>query len=519
MKDRSRDMRALKALASMPFLDRLELAAVSDTAARTTHDAVTSLVHRGLVSSVRHATELIAPATRFYVTGAGLSLLAEAEGVTVDDIVRVLPVSSHMRRILLDRLDAVGVIYRLALSMAAVSGVPRFRWYRGMPLDAAIALPDGRTIGIVRQSLTSDRTAFSKRVWRLLDGPLPGGLLVIVPDAVRLRRAGGQLSRAPVPTFLALEREVALSNEDDAVWRMPSVSSPIDLRYVMSLVRRRARLPAEPRPSRALVPDDLESARDSPDHLLTTILKPSEKRTLDALYDWPWIECQDLAGILGVTRQRLSQLIRRLDSSGLLSNTDKHRPRRLALSDRGLTLLARRDRTAVGAARKQWSVEPFDTEAPFSWRNVSGAGSRSLLRNIEHTDSVHRFIAGLATQACTKGVDVVQLDPPHRASRYFRHGGEAALGPAGRLWHPMSRTGDDALLSRMRAPRRPARDHGRASRSVPALLLVQAASRRPRRSAHRPYRTRRRDRGGPVSWRRAKRDGPRQGQAPPVGFQ
>ena len=424
MNDRPRDMRALRTLASMPFLDRLELAAVSSTAERTTHDAVTSLHRRGLVSSVRHATGLIAPTTRFYVTAAGLSVLAKAESATLDEIVRVHPVSAHMRRILLDRLDAVGVVYRLASSMAALGGVPRFRWYRGMAMDAAIGLPDGRTVGVARQGLTCDRTAFSKRVWRLLDGSLPSALFVIVSDVVRLRRAGGLLVRAPVPVFLALERDAALSSEDDAVWRMPSVASPIDLRYAMSLLRRRGTLPVEPRPSRILVPDDLASTRDSQDHLLSTLLRPSEKRALDTLFDWPWIACDDLAGILGVTRQRISQLICRLDGFGLLSAVDKRRPRRLALSDRALAFLARRDRTSVGAARKQWSVEPLDGEPSFSWRNVSGAGSRSLLRNIEHTEAVHGFIARLSSQARRKGVDVVQLDPPHGASRYFRHDGK-----------------------------------------------------------------------------------------------
>ena len=428
MKGRSRGVRALSALASMPFLDRLELAAVSGVSDRTMHDAVTSLHRRGLVGSVRHATELIAPTTRFYVTEAGLRNLAAAEGMTVDDLIRLRPVSAHMRRILLDRLDAVSVVYRVASSMAAISVPLRFRWYRAMPLDAAMALPDGRTVGIVRQGLTSERTAFSERIWRLLDWSLPSSLLVIVPDTVRLRHTGRLLARSPVPAFLALERDAALSIEDDAVWRMPSVSSPIDLRYAMSLVRRRGVLPVEPRPSRALVPGDLEAARDSTDRpgfrlgqaLLPSLLRPSEKRTLDALYDWPWIVCEDLAAILGVTRQRLSQVVSRLDGFGLLSRADRNRPRRLALGDAGLALLARRDRAAVGAAWKRWSVEPLEPEARLSWRNVSGAGSRTLLRNIEHTEAVHRFLAGLSRQARMKGVDVVQLDPPHRASRYFR---------------------------------------------------------------------------------------------------
>ena len=424
MRDLPRDISALSALASMPFLDRLELAAVTGAPERTTHDAVTSLHRRGMVGSVRHATELIAPTRRFHVTASGLHLLAEVEGLTVDDLVRFRPVSSHMRRILLDRLNAVGVVYRIASTMAAVGGPLRFRWYRAMPLDAAVMLPDGRSIGIIRQGPTSDRTAFSKRIWRLFEGALPSSLFVIAPDTVRLRRTGSLLGRSPVPVFLALEREAAISSEDDAVWRMPSVSSPIDLRYALSLVRRRGGLPVESRPSRTLAPTDLEAVRDLPEHLLATLLRPSEKRALDALFDWPWITCEHLAGMLGVTRQRLSQILRRLDGFELLSRAGKLRPRRLVLSDRALALLARRDRTSVGAARKQWSVEPVETEAPCSWRNVSGAGSRSLLRNIDHTESVHRFVAKLASQARSRGIDVVQLDPPHRASRYFRREGK-----------------------------------------------------------------------------------------------
>jgi hypothetical protein len=45
-----------------------------------------------------------------------------------------------------------------------------------------------------------------------------------------------------------------------------------------------------------------------------------------------------------------------------------------------------------------------------------------LLRNIEHTAAVHWFIAALARQARASGWEIMQLDPPHRASRHFRHG-------------------------------------------------------------------------------------------------
>ena len=43
------------------------------------------------------------------------------------------------------------------------------------------------------------------------------------------------------------------------------------------------------------------------------------------------------------------------------------------------------------------------------------------MRTIEHSAAVHGFAAALARQAHDAGWEVEQLDPPHRASRYFRH--------------------------------------------------------------------------------------------------
>ena len=48
-------------------------------------------------------------------------------------------------------------------------------------------------------------------------------------------------------------------------------------------------------------------------------------------------------------------------------------------------MLARRDRTSVGDARKRWSARPLDAGAPLDWRNVAGTRTRQLLRNVEHT--------------------------------------------------------------------------------------------------------------------------------------
>ena len=84
-------------------------------------------------------------------------------------------------------------------------------------------------------------------------------------------------------------------------------------------------------------------------------------------------------------------------------------------------MLASRDRTALGAARQRWSAVPLKPEAPLTWRNVHGSRSRQLLRNLEHTQAVHWFLAVLANQSRNQEWEVAQLDPPHTASRFFRH--------------------------------------------------------------------------------------------------
>ena len=47
----------------------------------------------------------------------------------MDRLLRAHPVSAHWQRLLLERLDALAVIYRLASAVAVVEGGFRFRWY------------------------------------------------------------------------------------------------------------------------------------------------------------------------------------------------------------------------------------------------------------------------------------------------------------------------------------------------------------------------------------------------------
>ena len=426
MSEAERDVDALRVLAAMPFLDRLELAAVAGVSEGTAHNALSRLQSDGLVDCIRHAAPLNASTRRWHVTADGLHRLDDQTGTSLSRLLRTHPVSAHWQRLLLARLDAVAVIYRLASTL----GVPhRFRWYRSAALDAAMSLADGKTIGIIRQGATTDRTAFADRVRWLpnTQQALPRALLALMPDEARLRQARKLLARYPGPVFLAPERDVANSEADDRIWRITSSDAVLSLDEAIAHMHPGGGLPTEPPLTRLALPQDPsipEEAEETPGHLLPAVLKPAEKGVLDCLADWPWIAREDLSDMIGLSPSRTSSLCLRLTKLGLVSRISLQGRRRLALSRRGLTLLARRDRSSVSTAVKRWGVETAPGEVPSSWRSVPGSRSRPLARTIEHTEAVHRFMGALVSQANDiLGCRVTQVSPPHHAARYFRYGG------------------------------------------------------------------------------------------------
>ena len=456
----------LRRMAAMPFIDRLEAAAVSGWSRGAVFDAAGSLERQGLAVSLPHASEVVPPTRRYGLTAAGLHRLARAEGMTVDELLRLYPVSEQWRRILLDRLDPAGVLYRLASVVSGAAFPVRFRWYRAAPTDAAMGLPDGRVLAVVRQGRTTDRTAFAKRFWRLREGPRPSAVLLLAPDEVRLRHARRLLAGAPFPAYIALERDVASSGPGAPIWGTPSGTAPVGLADALARIERRGGWPSEEPPTKLSLPDDISKGNGG-DWMVPVLLKPTEKRALDLIADWPWLAPAHLGELLGVKRSRLAGIIARLTALGLAASAETEGGRRLAPSDRGLAVLARRDRASVGAARKRWSVSPLDPDSPLSWRNVSGSRSRQLLRNAEHTESVHWFAAALERQAHSRGCELVQLDPPHRASRHFRHRGGL------RSVHPdafgILRHGDSATPFFLEWERRAIRPVTMAERIAPYL--------------------------------------------------
>lgn len=489
---RPADRELLDTLASTPFIDRLEAVELTGLSRGAVYGGFQRLEGDGLIVSIPHASELIPPTRRYRVTADGLRSLAGSSdktpasgtGQALDDLLHTRPVSVQWLRLLVERLDALAAVYRLASSVAHIDRPVSLRLYRANPLDAAVTLPGERTVGLVRQGPAADRTAFSRRLWKLGEGPLPGAVLVMASDEVRLRHSRRILRRTPVNALLALERDAVLAGPEDRVWRPAASGAPLDLRHALNRLGPGGDLPAEAPPMRADIP---EGRGESAARSLPMLLRPTEKRLLDLIFDWPWISRSELAGLTAVSEQRVSQITLPLEGFGLVTRPAPGSGR-LALTDRGLALLARRDRTSVSAARRRWSVAPVDADAPYDWRNVTGGGSRQLLRNVEHTGAVHAFLAALARQALALGWELIQLDPPVRASRHFRIEGATRSvnpdafgvlrrGPATwpfflewerRAVRPSTMSARLAPYLRYYSSRRPADDHG----TRPSVLVV-----------------------------------------------
>ena len=407
-------------LSQLPLLDRLELAALSGWSRSAVYRAVATLEGERLVEPVAHASDLIAPTRRYTLTAAGLRRLAESEGINADRLLHERPVSEQARRLFLGRIDALAVLNRLCCTMADIAFPIQIRCYRALPVDLCLLLADGRTIAFVRLGRINERRSLSRRLARLREGPAFAAVLLLAPDETRLREVARRLRAMPQACFLALERDAVQSGADSTIWRAPSAAAALSLREALGLAGPHNFWPVERPLVSVAAPMEERSTGEPTDWMLAALLGPTEKRCLDLIGDWPWLQLDHLAALLGVSRVRLRGLLRHASEWGLVVRADLAGRPRLALSDRGLAVLARRDRASVGETRKRWSVEFIARDAAFDWRSVIGTRSRQLLRHLDHTESVHGFLAALAEQARSNGRELIQLDPPQRASRYFR---------------------------------------------------------------------------------------------------
>lgn len=411
----------LRQLAQTPLADRSELAALSGWSPSAAYSWIARLERAGLVEHVIHASPSTPATRRYCLSAAGVRLFAEDAGIGLSRALAQHPVSNEWRRLLLQRLDTAALLYRIAVEISESEYPLRFRWYRAQPLDAAVELPDGRRIGLARIGRTADRTALAKRLGRLGDSVGGGAALIILPDQVRLRHARRILRGSAALAFLSLEAQVAHAAPGAAPWWIASATARLSLAEALRHAPASPASIVEAPLARLSMPRPLGRSE-------APALTRSEQRALDLIGDWPWLRPVHLADLLNCSPRRSRQALSRLRRLDLVVRRVAAGQPRLALSDAGIARLARRDRASVAIAKRRWSVEPVERpsssswSSPWSssWRGVSGARSRQLLRHLAHTESVHRFVAQLAKQATAAGCDLFQLDPPPRASRYFR---------------------------------------------------------------------------------------------------
>ena len=471
----------LMQLSQTPFADRLELAALTGWSPSAVYRQMSQLEECGRVEHLTHVTPLIPATRRYCLTARGVQAISENTEPPLNKLLRVYPVSDQWRRLILQRIDTTALLYRLTTMIGEIKNPLQFHWFRAQPMDAMIELPDGRTIALVCIGSTSDRTAMSKRLRRLDETLGVGAALIILPDEVRLRHARRMLDGATVMTFLAVERGVLTAIADSQVWRVANGSSRFSLREALGYpLPLRDRVIERPL-SRLTMPQRLAG-------LDAKSLSAAEQRALDLIGDWPWLRIDHLADLLNCGGRRSRQVLNALTRHKLVVSHRVDGRSRLALCDAGIVHIARRDRAAVGTAKQRWSVEPHDSDRPFGWRNIVGARLRQLLRHLKHTEAVHRFVSQVAKQASESGHEFTQLDPPHRASRYFRFEGAVRsihpdayfemLTPDGRQAFLLEyeRRADrpstmyDRLAPYLRyySTRRPLEDHG----VIPNVLVV-----------------------------------------------
>ena len=421
-----------------PLITVEDLSELRGVPQSTLRDRLRALNSYGYASSLQHRLRQLGPRPqlRWFPTREGIR---EAVGDReLIKFLRVRPVSRQWFRLLAERLDSIAVIYRVAAKVAiadAHQAPTRVDHYRSGPYDALLTMPDGRSIGIIRQGpmLPPGHLRYRLRsVERLRYYEIPNATLVLTHSDQATRRALRLMNRGYNDTFVATEARVLSSSTSTWVWQrggiidlheaFPTIVPHASLEDVLDSLDTHMREPNQNRADPAFpVPDliyDRKATATLPDPEKQLAASPSvmlpraEKDVLDVLADWPLSTTDQLAGLLGgVTKRRVNQLLQSLKRQFLI-HTDEFGN---VLSEKALTYLSRRDRAAVGQTLDRWSAEPFPdgdtTSIPYL-----GTALRTMEAQPDHHAGITDFIARLNAKAgLSRDYDVRFLLPTARS--------------------------------------------------------------------------------------------------------
>ena len=425
----------LSTLASMPFLDAAEVAAVANRAPRTTLDALRRMQQSGHVGTVRHSRSSTSSTRRWYLTPAGINWLASMSEQSPDDLIRAYPITERWQQRHLARMEVLASVYRVAHELAATSSeIVAWRWYREGPLEAAFQLTAGRAAGLMRIGTTHSGRAIASRFGTIRNMRRRDELhtvLVLVPGQVEFQRVQSLMNECGLRIFVAFEQDIIDAPIGHQPWRSITDDSPTTLNNLMRIPRVEMPPVVRPRSERIRMPT--ETLADDAD-LTSVRMTVPERRMMRLLFDWPVLRASQVRTMMGISEGHARRAAGQLSKIGFvhhlrIGRTPAQRYRnepRLCLSAVGLRHLARVDRSNPHHLTKHWSIEPNPAgDETFRIENflVQGSKARTLLKERNHTDSIYAFIALLVEAYSSRhGWTIEQVLPPHRWERRFKHG-------------------------------------------------------------------------------------------------
>ena len=448
---------ALLLLCAAPLATVKELARFGRIPASTLRDRLEKLVNLGLADSVAHSLGSLGPRPqrRYFPTKEGIRAGARAENGT-ERFLSEYPVSRQWFRLLTERLDAVAVLYHVAALIADTDawGEPvRVDHYRQGPYDLLVTLPEGRSLGIVRQGATLSSPNLRYRLRTIENLPWeqrPVATLVLTCSDQANRRAVRTLG-SPIQHrsfFVATEGEQLAGDHRAVVWQQcgngmgnnppvkiaPEASLDGIVAWMGRLLdnrdadrrRRGSKTERKPKPDPdTLYPGHLRAAMpELPEQVKSALavqLSSAETDTLDLLAAWPLCITEQLAGLMGgVTRRRANQVVQSLTGHSLV----RTREQRHVLTDDGLRCLAHRDRAAVRMALGRWSARQRRRSRGAS-PVIAGTALRAKSSQLSHQDAITGFAAMLTAEtARSRDCELLELLPTSRSSIGYHYQGQ-----------------------------------------------------------------------------------------------
>ena len=433
------DAETLEILCHTPLATVDELSAFIRLPANTMRDRLGRLSKRGLAESRAHRSQVLGarPQQRFVPTSDGIVAAAGSES-GCERLLGLYPVSRQWFRVLAERLDSVALLYRVAAMIAELrageSPMP-VEHCRSGPYDLLLRMSGG-SIGLVRQGPMLSHASLRYRIRtieRLEVSKRPLVTLILVDSEQDMRRVLRTIADPSVHrhTFVAVMGEVMVGKGQYEVWQQggygfastptlePDVSLPSIVKHVQRLRETYPEISGWQK--RQFAPAVSASLPDTTKQLglaLSLTLGRAEKRVLGLLAGWPFCSTEQLAGLMeGVSRRQANHVLRSLRDQGLVQREELG----YVLSDKGITYLARRDRTAVGPTLDRWT--PLRDE-----QGYIGSALQTMANQHRHQAGITEFCANLSAEAARSPEhEILDLLPTHRSQISYEHQGTRYL--------------------------------------------------------------------------------------------